>query len=51
MEKLADIAKALEEELSGGVLADFYARRRAPNKSPAWQGILFQQQNDGDSPR
>jgi len=51
MEKLADIAKALDEELSGGVLADFYARRRALNKSPAWQGILFQQQNDGDSPR
>gem|GEM_PF-509306 len=51
MDRISEIADALEEALKGSVLESFQERRRALTGGNAWSGILFSQQKDDNAPR
>lgn len=51
MDRISDIADALDEALRGSVLESFQQRRRELTGGHAWSGILLSQQKDCKAPR
>lgn len=51
MERISEIAEAIDDALKGSVLETFQERRRVLTGGNAWSGLLFSQQKENDTAR